>query len=208
MIAHKKYVMKNNNLFSSAGEVEFMQPSKVAVVKNNVELAKKYLLFKGSKILEFGCLYGLFTELINKETSSKANGVDLVVTGKFENLVSYNGKELPFKNNQFDSFVAFEVIEHLNDPKASLLEINRVLKKGGKGLISTPNKLMISSFNSGHNSVKGHLKQIFGINPECVKMYSYFDLVSLFKETGFSYKLIEDKPFWIKRGFIFLVEKK
>ncbi|MCX6800748.1 MAG: methyltransferase domain-containing protein [Candidatus Diapherotrites archaeon] len=204
----KNYIRDNDLLFSSSGEDEFSHPSKIAIVKNNVELAKKHLLFKGSKILEFGCLYGLFTELVNKTTSSHGTGVDLVVTGKFKHLVNYDGKRLPFKNKTFNSFVAFEVLEHLNDPKSSLLELNRILKKGGMGIVSTPNKLMISSFNSGHNSVVGHLKQLLKINPECLGMYSYFELLRLFEETGFSYRLLGDKPFWIKRGFIFLIKKK
>jgi ubiquinone/menaquinone biosynthesis C-methylase UbiE len=45
----------------------------------------------------------------------------------------------PFSNNQFDYVVAGEIIEHLENPKAFLDEVYRILKKDGYLILTTPN---------------------------------------------------------------------
>jgi len=53
-------------------------------------------------------------------------------------------------DNSFDFAVTFQVIEHIQDDKAFILEIHRVLKPGGKLLLSTPNRLMSLTRNPWH----------------------------------------------------------
>lgn len=48
-------------------------------------------------------------------------------------------QRLPYKSSQFDYVVCAEVSEHIENPHHLLREFNRVLKKGGLLLISTPN---------------------------------------------------------------------
>ena len=48
-------------------------------------------------------------------------------------------KMLPFKNAEFDCVILGEVIEHVPDTDKLLIEINRILKKEGRLIISTPN---------------------------------------------------------------------
>ncbi|MCX6804170.1 MAG: methyltransferase domain-containing protein [Candidatus Diapherotrites archaeon] len=188
---------------------DYLERKKVELINNQFELVKKYLEpKKGKCILEFGCFHGLLTEMINNKTKAKCIGIDINLLRKLKNLVAYKGKKIPFKKETFDSFVAFEVIEHLSNAETSFIEINRVLKLKGKGIVSTPNKYMITSFNHAHNSIIGHLKQILRINPECIKLYSYKDITKLFKKTGFSYKLLSNKPVWIKKGFMFIIKKE
>lgn len=52
--------------------------------------------------------------------------------------VFYNGKTLPFPNEHFDSVFSSEVFEHIFNLEEILSEINRVLKPGGKILITCP----------------------------------------------------------------------
>ena len=47
---------------------------------------------------------------------------------------------LPFSSDSFDTVVAFEVIEHLEDPVTFIAECARVLRPGGLFIVSTPNK--------------------------------------------------------------------
>ncbi len=47
---------------------------------------------------------------------------------------------LPFKSNSVEFVIASEIIEHLNDPAAAAAEIWRVLKPGGRAVVSTPYK--------------------------------------------------------------------
>lgn len=53
-------------------------------------------------------------------------------------------------DNSFDFAVTFQVIEHIQDDKAFIREIHRVLKPGGKLFLSTPNRLMSLTRNPWH----------------------------------------------------------
>jgi len=66
---------------------------------------------------------------------------------------SFKEMSLPpllFEDDSFDSLVSFQVIEHIEDDDAFAMEIARVLKKGGKAVITTPNRLMSLTRNPWH----------------------------------------------------------
>ena len=57
-------------------------------------------------------------------------------------LLNASGTNLPFKNSSFDFVYCSEVIEHLfsrKDQEQLMQEIKRVLKQGGRCIITTPN---------------------------------------------------------------------
>lgn len=45
---------------------------------------------------------------------------------------------LPFADEHFDAVISLEVIEHMDDVRAYLRELKRVLKRGGRIVVSTP----------------------------------------------------------------------
>ena len=53
-------------------------------------------------------------------------------------------------DNTYDFVVSFQVIEHIQDDGLYLKEIHRVLKPGGKALITTPNRSMSLTRNPWH----------------------------------------------------------
>jgi 2-polyprenyl-3-methyl-5-hydroxy-6-metoxy-1,4-benzoquinol methylase len=53
-------------------------------------------------------------------------------------------------DNTFDFAVTFQVIEHIQDDKTFISEIHRVLKPGGKLLLTTPNRSMSLTRNPWH----------------------------------------------------------
>ena len=57
---------------------------------------------------------------------------------------------LPFADESFDYVVSFQVIEHIKHDKEFVREVHRVLKKGGKFIVSTPNRPMSLTRNPWH----------------------------------------------------------
>ena len=92
------------------------------------------------RLLDFGCgakpYKSLFTNV------SEYIGVDYDGTGhnhsNEEIEFFYDGKTLPFADNEFDSIFTSEVFEHIFNLEEILVELNRVLKKGGKILLTCP----------------------------------------------------------------------
>ena len=50
----------------------------------------------------------------------------------------------------FDVAISFQVIEHIRNDKDLINEVHRVLKKGGKFIVTTPNRLMSLTRNPWH----------------------------------------------------------
>jgi len=49
--------------------------------------------------------------------------------------------KLPFKDGMFDTVLLDNVLEHIQDPSLLLLEVKRVLRKGGLFIVGVPGKL-------------------------------------------------------------------
>ena len=91
------------------------------------------------KVLDFGCGDKPYKSLF---THTEIIGLDIENEGhSHENEeidAYYDGTTIPFENEYFDSVFSSEVFEHVFDLDPILDEINRVLKKDGKMLISLP----------------------------------------------------------------------
>ncbi len=108
-------------------------------------------------LLEIGCGEGRGVELLAPKVNSytavdKIEEVVSQLSAKYTNakFIKANIPPLPFKDNSFDSVVSFQVIEHIKEDVTYLKEIYRILKPGGKALISTPNIKMTLSRNPWH----------------------------------------------------------
>lgn len=90
--------------------------------------------------MDFGCGSKPYESLFLN--ASSYIGVDIEVSGHShlnEKIdVFYDGKTVPFPGNNFDNVFCSEVMEHVFNPDESLREINRVLKPGGKLLLTCP----------------------------------------------------------------------
>ena len=92
------------------------------------------------KLLDFGCGAKPYKSLF--QNISEYIGVDYDSTGHNHANESidffYDGKILPFKNEEFDSIFTSEVFEHIFNLPEILSELNRVIKPCGKILITCP----------------------------------------------------------------------
>ena len=91
------------------------------------------------RLLDFGCGRKPYEDLFSV---NEYIGVDMQQTGHDHTNskvdVFYDGKHLPFDNETFDSLFCSEVLEHIFNPDEILPELNRVLKPGGRALITVP----------------------------------------------------------------------
>ena len=69
---------------------------------------------------------------------------------KNKSVVMMNGEQHQFEDNSFDTIVTFQVIEHINNDNLFVEEIYRILRPGGKALITTPNIEMTLTRNPWH----------------------------------------------------------
>ncbi len=91
-------------------------------------------------LLDFGCGSKPYKPLFSHVKSYV--GIDIVESGhnhdKEEIDLFYDGKSLPFKNEQFDSVLSTEVFEHVFNLPLLLEELHRVLKPKGRMLFTCP----------------------------------------------------------------------
>ena len=85
------------------------------------------------KILDIGCGY-----TANKFANTICDIQDLSHFYKDKNFVKLDGNRLPFEDNHFDFVIASHVLEHVEDYKFFINELERV---SSKGYIELPTKL-------------------------------------------------------------------
>jgi ubiquinone/menaquinone biosynthesis C-methylase UbiE len=107
------------------------------------------------KVLEIGTGSGYGVEIISDIAK------EFITIDKFDTQLDFskhpnvtfmqqNVPPINFEANTFDSVITFQVVEHIKDDHAFISEIHRVLKPGGKLIITTPNIKMSITRNPWH----------------------------------------------------------
>lgn len=170
---------------------------------------------KPVKVLDIGCGRGYYTKLTSlfpfvKEIQSIDANPEYVKrakknVGNDKRITIQTGSiyKLPFKDNYFDSIIASEILEHLDDDKKALKELYRVLKKGGILLVSVPNKnypflwdplnwILERFFNTHIHKDRWWLA---GIWADHERLYTQKQLITTVEKQQFS---VEDKQEFIR----------
>jgi SAM-dependent methyltransferase len=130
-------------------------------------------------LLEIGCGEGRGIDLLAPLADSytaidKIAEIEQKIKSKFPAAKFYNMNVPPFSgvaDNSFDVIVSFQVIEHIDDDEGLLMEIHRVLKPGGKAILSTPNITLSLTRNPWH--VREYTADQF--SALCSKYFSFVD---------------------------------
>lgn len=107
------------------------------------------------RVLEIGTGTGYGVDIIAPNASEfvtldkyRSERVDSLPTNV--RFVEATVPPLPFEDETFDYVVSFQVIEHIKHDKRLVSEVMRVLRPGGKFIVSTPNKPMSLTRNPWH----------------------------------------------------------
>lgn len=113
-----------------------------------MNLLRAYLPLDNARVLDVGCGIGTYVEKF-RALNAHAYGVDVdverVTRGrrekKLDTLALSVSEALPFVSEIFDGVLLHEVIEHVNDDRATICEAHRVTKHGGVVIVFAPNRL-------------------------------------------------------------------
>ena len=124
-------------------------------------LLKPYIIASkmiSGHLLELGCGEGRGVEELSGGVQSYT-GIDKIgvvidsLRSRFPGHSFHRMNFPPLKgiaDSRFDAVIAFQVIEHIEDDRLFLQEIYRVLRPGGKALLSTPNRNFSLTRNPWH----------------------------------------------------------
>ncbi|MFH1754041.1 MAG: methyltransferase domain-containing protein [Candidatus Omnitrophota bacterium] len=155
------------------------------------------------KILDIGCANGfLLDEARRRKWDAYGVEVSKWAVGyareKFNlNVTMGTLRKAAFADGTFDVIVLLDVLEHLTDPKYTLIEIRRILKNDGVLYISTPD---ISSVMSRMLRAKW-----WGINKFHLYYFSKKTLEKMLDASGFKVKKyhphirVFSAKYWVKR---------
>ena len=128
-------------------------------------------------------MVGIDTDIKKVRYLKRAKGIKShVLLGTISNL--------PFENEAFEQIMCSEVIEHVPKSEALFPEIRRVLKRGGRLIITTPDygRVIWPFFEWIYGKVMPH-----GYADQHISHYNYNELWQLLEKNGF--EIIEHSSF-------------
>jgi SAM-dependent methyltransferase len=109
-------------------------------------MVRQYVDLEGARILDVGCGIGTYVRRF-RHFSDDVHGIEVeperVAEASLElpNIVLAVGEALPYPDEHFDVVFSNEVIEHVEDDRATAAEMVRVTRPGGTIVAFAPNRL-------------------------------------------------------------------
>ena len=109
-------------------------------------MVRRYVDLDDARVLDVGCGIGTYVRRF-RQYSDDVHGIEVETervaeaSEELPNIVVAKGEALPYPDNHFDLVFSNEVIEHVDDDRATAAEMARVTKPGGTIVVFAPNRL-------------------------------------------------------------------
>jgi len=155
--------------------------------REKIRILKSHLSVSPTdRVLDLGCAQGILSYFLRQRggtwISADLDSVNLKTSQALleKNLIQVTEGSLPFRDLSLDMVVSLDYLEHLDDDRACLSEIHRVLKKGGRLLLATP--------RTGFPFLLNRLRPLLGMRIEFYghkrEGYTLRNLKHMLEETG------------------------
>jgi ubiquinone/menaquinone biosynthesis C-methylase UbiE len=153
-------------------------------------------LAPGKRLLDVGCGTGLLS-LAVRDKFHEIHGVDVAeaaviaarARGQMAQRIDLNSEPLPFPSEFFDAVTMLAVLPYVYDPVHALRECHRVLRPGGKLVLSAANMRTVGKLVSTY--VLGRFPSTskgpgVGYDGGALHYFCSWNLANLLKNAGFS----------------------
>jgi SAM-dependent methyltransferase len=147
------------------------------VARRDMILRMASKLGKDVKILDVGCAGGSLINSLRKAgfedvcgIDPSANAIDACWKRGIRNVFAMSGEDTSFPDGQFGLVIASDVLEHIEDDDAAVVEWKRILEDGGQLIVFVP---AFGFLWSGHDVKNYHYRR-----------YSKTDLLRLMERNG------------------------
>jgi 2-polyprenyl-3-methyl-5-hydroxy-6-metoxy-1,4-benzoquinol methylase len=138
---------------------------------------------RGARVLDVGCGVGEIMTLLRDQKGCDCSGLDIAPSAV--SAVLARGMQakvatlpsIPYESNSFEAVVSTEVLEHVTDARATLREIQRILKPGGVLLLSVPDGDQDEETSHVHRFNREKLEKLLG------KYFTVDDIVVIQSES-------------------------
>lgn len=171
--------------------------------KNFFSLEKTHWLFKirrkiflcfikkyaqpGFRIFDFGCGSGYLAGELQRlgynafGMDFEKEAIDYGLSSNIKNLTVGAGDQIGYASESFDMVTAFDVLEHLEYEKPAIKELIRILKPGGKMIITVPAYLWLWGVQ---DEVSHHFRRYTAAS--LTDIFKEFSSVNIVRKTYFN----------------------
>lgn len=180
---------QNNNL--SGKPARYYEQSRAVMLK--------YIPEKAKKTLELGCASGNFSDMVKTNFGAECWGIEIdpqaaeVAATKLDKVINGDVNqcldEIP--ENYFDCIICNDILEHLTDPYALLINLKKKLTAEGLVVASFPNVRYCR--NLFELVVRGNwdYKNYGILDKTHLRFFTYNSLVKMFPQLGYKLLTIE-----------------
>lgn len=144
------------------------------------------------KVIEIGCGAGAFVRGVKKYRNDlELLGSDIDIKSielaqqidKVNKYVAADVHKLPFRNEQFNAVIGFDIIEHVKNPQKTIDELNRVTLPNGVLHISIPLEASLFTIH-GLSRKLGYIPKL--VYADHTQQYNKKDVIKFLKQAGYS----------------------